>query len=772
MKATRCSHWIGISVAGYGLLLAAAGAWLVTAGGSYYYILAGIGTICAGVMLGRNPPVACTIYAAVLGGTGIWAVAEAGLAPWLIAPRLGAPLVVGIVLLSPWIISLRRRHKRLSLGIGAVAMVAAGILVTWLNADLLALETDFVAKDRETDWRHFAGENDGQRFADIQQITPDNVGQLRLAWMFRTGEDPMERENPRNLPSFQATPIKIGQSLYFCTPRNQVIAVDANTGKERWRHDPHTNVQGDSYLLACRGVSYYESPHALGQCKRRIIAATLDARLLALDADTGKPCAGFGRNGTVSLLENLGETLPGHYSVTSAPLIAGGAIIIGAQVFDNQSVDMPSGVIRAYEAETGRQRWAFDTGADVSDRAGVPAPDTIYTRGSPNAWAPFSADEALGLVYVPTGNPSPDFYGPQRSAAMERNGSAILALDLMTGKRSWSFQTVHHDLWDYDVAAQPVLLDFPTANGPVPALIQPTKRGDLFVLDRRAGTPLTRVEERPVPVGGVDPHVSRTQPMSLEMPFLGPEPRTEASTWGVTPFDQIWCRVRFLNADYAGPFTPPSPRVTLQSPNQTGASSWGRVSIDRAKGILVANTVNLDALVRLVPRDEVQKMADQGRPLHNKQAGTPYGVSIAQFMSPLGIPCIAPPWGEIRAIDLKSRTTIWRKPFGTIRDRLPVPLALPLGMPSVGGPLTTAGGVTFIGAADDGYFRAYQTQTGRELWRVRLPAAAQAAPMTYVSENGRQYVVIAAGGDLRLGTRMGDYLLAFALPNERNARGE
>lgn len=753
-------------VAIYGGALAIAGGQLAALGGTRYYLLAGVGTAAAGLLVSAGRRLGLLVYLAVLLGSLAWAFAEAGLEPWRLAPRLAAPIVIGVLAAVPWLLRLRWRALRRALAALALAGVALAAAASFHTGAPRA--SDAVSQGDPAaagDWSSFANGNDGLRYSTVAQITPANVTRLQLAWTYRTGEDPARRPNPRNLPSFQATPIKIGPTLYFCTPRNQVIAVDAESGRERWRHDPHTDVSGSSYLLACRGVSYFEGKSKDEDCARRIIAGTADGRLLALDARTGRLCKGFGEDGTVSLRRHLGPSPPGYYSITSAPLVAENVIVVGAMVLDNQGRDVPSGVIRAYDAESGRQRWAFDTGADEPTESGEPPAGRLYTRGSPNAWAPFSADAALGLVYLPTGNASPDYFGRERSAAMERHASAVLALELHTGRLRWAFQTVHHDLWDYDVAAQPLLLDLPTPEGLVPALIQPTKRGDLFVLDRRSGRPLAAVEERSVPRGAVPgERLSATQPVSIGMPFLGPDERTEASLWGVTPFDHIWCRIRFRELRYEGPFTPPSLKGTLQSPSQTGASNWGRVSIDRERGILVANTVNLDSIVQLLPRAEAQQRAAAG-PLF-PQLGTPYASSFRPFLSPLGIPCNAPPWGELRAIDLASRQTLWRRPFGTVRDRLPLPLAFELGMPSVGGPLTTASGLTFIGAADDGYLRAYETRTGRELWSTRLPASAQAAPMTYVSQaSGRQFLVIAAGGDARLGTRLGDYLVAFALPD-------
>ena len=764
MSAPR-HRWLSALVVVYGLLLTCAGAMLLSAGGTPYFAFAGLGTVLSGVWNWRGSRAGLAVYAVVLMATLVWAVGEAGWAFWLLGPRLAAPAVVGLLLLAPWLQwrAVLPKAAVVAGGIGAVALLAGGAM--WLRsaADGGAGVPSF-APAAETQWRSFANGNDGRRFAEAGQITPDNVAGLEVAWIYRSGEDPAKLGNPRNLPVFEATPLKVGPTLYLCTPRNRVIAIDAQTGVERWSYDPHTDTSGSSYLLACRGVSYAQTPQS-SVCPQRIIAATGDGRLLALHALTGIPCADFGGTGQRSLRRNLGKVESGFYGVTSAPLVANGVIVTGSMVLDNQAVDVPSGVIRGFDVVTARQLWAFDTGAETPTTRGEPSQDHIYTRGSPNAWAPFSADEALGLVFVPTGNASPDYFGAQRSPAMERHASSLLALDLRSGELRWAFQTVHHDVWDFDVSAQPILAEWGGAHGAVPAVIQATKRGDIFVLDRRTGKPLAAVEERPVPQGVVkEERLAATQPMSTGIPFLGPKPRTEAAMWGVTPFDQIWCRYTYRKLRYDGPFTPPTVQGTLQSPNQTGASSWGRLSLDPVRGLLIANTINLDSIVKLIPRGEADRLRAAGKPAGFPQSGTPYGVSNTQFVSPLGLPCNAPPWGELRAIDLKTGSTAWQQPFGTTANRLPLHIELPLGLPSVGGPLTTKTGLTFIGAADDGYFRAYETRTGKLLRQFALPAGGQAAPMTYVSAQGRQYVVIAAGGDRRMGTRLGDYVMAFALP--------
>jgi quinoprotein glucose dehydrogenase len=616
------------------------------------------------------------------------------------------------------------------------------------------------------DWPQWGRNLAGTRYSPVTQINVGNVAGLRIAWKVRTGDDPAQKQDIRNLPAFEATPLKVGQFLFLCTPRNIVIAIDAESGAERWRFDPKTDTRGH-YLVTCRGVAYDESDSTtpIEPCHRRIFAATLDARLLALDAATGKLCKDFGDHGVVSLRPGLGEIRPGYYSVTSAPLAIRGLVITGALVLDNMSTDEPSGVVRAFDATTGRLRWAWDSGTgEPRNGSGT---DALYSRGSPNAWAPFSADTALGLVYVPTGNRTPDYWGAWRSPTEENFASAVVALEIETGRVRWVYQTVHHDLWDYDVASQPVLSDFPTPAGPMPALIQATKTGQLFVLDRRTGKPLTTVKERPVPQRPVPgERLSATQPFSIEMPSLHPQSLAEADLWGLTPLDRYLCVREFRSHRHEGLFTPPSLQGTITYPMNVGASSWGSVSVDEDRQILLANTNRLASIVQLIPRSEADRREAAGETLFMPQRNAPYAVTITPFLSPLGVPCTPPPWGMLTAIDLKTRHVLWQTPLGNTRDLAPLGIERPYGVPNTGGSVVTAGGLTFIAATTDRYFRAFDTTTGKELWRADLPAGGQATPMTYISgQSGRQFVVISAGGHQHLGSRLGDYVIAYALPN-------
>ena len=606
-------------------------------------------------------------------------------------------------------------------------------------------------------WPHYGRTQSGTRFVPSTQIGPENVQNLQVAWTYQTGD--LATQDPKNLPAFEATPLKVDDSLYFCSPHNIIIALEADSGKERWRFDPKTNTAGH-YLVTCRGVAYHaDDPEdqTPSSCPKRILAATLDGRLLALNAKTGKPCADFGVDGTVSLLERLGSVTPGFYSVTSPPTVVGNRVILGGLVLDNQSTDVPGGVVRAFDVHTGIEVWAWDSGAIEADQ-----PDKPYTRGSANAWSVFSADPQLGLVYIPTGNRSPDYFGAGRSPTEERYTSSVVALEVNTGKVRWAFQTVHHDLWDYDVASQPVLTEF---NG-LPALIQTTKTGQLFVLNRRTGTPLSNVSERPVP-GGAAPgdHTSPTQPFSSDMPSLHPTSLTEEDIWGLTPLDRFLCLREFRRYRHEGIFTPPSLQGTVNYPSNLGASSWGSVAVDEQRQILIANTNRIASVVKLIPREESDRQLKAGIVQYNPSFGTPYAVQNTPFLSVLGIPCTAPPWGVLSAIDLKTKQRLWEVPLGTTQDNAPLGIALELGMPNQGGSIVTASGLIFVAAATDNFLRAFETKTGKELWKARLPAGGQATPMSYISSNdGRQYLIIAAGGHAHMGTALGDYIIAYALP--------
>ena len=758
---------IGLLLGLISLWLAVGGGWLLSLGGSAYYLIAGLGCLLSAFLyFTRRVLWAFALYLVVFAGTCIWALAEVGMDFWQLLPRVAGPAVfAAIVIIHLTFLRARRRWIGWGLTAAAAALAAVFLLsLTVLPATVGGEASGPLAPGVADDWVAFGRTSAGTRFSPAAQITPDNVGSLKVAWTLRTGDVPSAFPGQMYAHTFEATPIKIGKLVYVCTPHNIVLAADADTGKEVWRFDPRLNTAGTA-LLACRGVSYFEVPDAVAtDCARRIIFGTLDARMFALDALTGKPCPDFGNDGAVELRDGLGVSPDGYYSVTSPPTIANGIAVIGGFVFDGKKTGEPSGVIRGYDAVSGKLAWSWDPGADEENW--LPGQGDHYNRGSPNSWTVMSSDPQLGLVFVPMGNATPDYVGMHRSANDDRYSSAIVALDSRTGKRRWHFQAVHHDLWDYDLGSQPVLFDMPMSGGAtIPALAQPTKQGDIYILDRRTGAPLTDVVERAVARGSIPTErYSPTQPISAGFPSpLASDRLEEKDMWGTTPLDQLLCRIRFRSVKYSGRYTPPSTQPTLQYPSNFGVMDWGSVSIGENGRTMFVNSAHLPMVMQLIPRADLKSGGAQNN-MYSPQIGTPYAANPQPMLSPLGIPCNAPPWGKLTAIDLASRTIKWQQPLGTTRDQAPFGIAVP-GAPNISGSVATAGGIVFIGAASDNYLRAFDGKTGAELWRARLPAGGQAAPMTYISgRSGRQYVVIAAGGHQLLGTNLGDYLIAFALP--------
>lgn len=624
-------------------------------------------------------------------------------------------------------------------------------------------------------WPVYGGDPGGSRHSRVDQLTPENVDQLEVAWTYHTGDiisAGVGEDSSHASTTFQNTPILVDDTLYLCTPFNRVIALDAETGEERWVHDPKVDREG-AYLLNCRGVSAWTDSRAQtgDACHSRIFMGTIDARLIALDARTGKPCSEFGVAGAVDLTEGLGQTEPGEYGVTSPPVVLGDRLITGAMVLDNRRIDAPSGVVRAFSARTGAPLWSWTAlvEGDSSVEGGV------FRPGTANAWSALSADPERNLVFVPTGNTSPDYFGGLRGG-LDAYSSSIIALDADTGERVWNFQTVHHDIWDYDVGAQPVLFDFPTKDGFVPGVIAATKMGHLFFLDRLSGKPLLPIEERPVPgraAPGESP-LSATQPFPIKPPPLHPATLTPEDAFGFTPWDRRECRKIIESARSEGIFTPPSTQGTIQFPGMVGGMNWGSLSVDPGRRLLVVNTQRIATYIRLVPRAEYDAMveAEGGAPAFGfePQGGTPYALERRPLVSSLlGAPCNPPPWGTLAAVDLETGDVAWEVPLGTSRDLAPWPIWWflgEIGVPNIGGPITTASGLTFIGATTDATLRAFKTATGELLWKARLPASAHATPMTYrLRPDGKQYVVVAAGGHMLLGTKAGDALVAFALPD-------
>ena len=612
-------------------------------------------------------------------------------------------------------------------------------------------------------WEHWGGDAGGTRYSPLTQITPDNVQHLDEAWTYRLGE--IEKADGVS-HTLEATPVLGDGLLYVCTGQNRIAAIDPETGAERWVHDARADYQG-TYLLNCRGVSYWQDPAPAAEaCAARIYFGTLDGRLVALDARDGQPCADFGEQGTVSLTAGLGRTEPGDLAVSSPPVIIDGKVVVGGRIPDNMRVDVPAGVIRAFDARSGELAWAWNPlPPDRSDLEAATSGEP-YVRATPNAWAAMSVDLERQLIFIPMGNAGPDHIRAGRNG-LDHYSASVVALDARDGSVRWHFQTVHGDVWDYDVPAQPVLFDLPTEQGSVPALAQTTKQGHLFILHRETGEPLSPVEEREVSQRDALPgeELSPTQPFPANPAYILRRELTEDDIWGFTPWDRRHCLDQFRSANWDGIFTPPSTRGTIFYPSFMGTSNWGGVSVDPVNGILVANTTHVPAIVRMIPREEADQRIAAGD-LILPSVGAAYGNSMEPMLSPFGAPCVKPPWGNLLAIDLHEGKRLWEIPLGSTRDMAPFPLWMNMGVPNMGGSVITASGLIFIGATTDNFIRAFSLQTGEELWKARLPAGGQATPMTYrLSEGGKQYLVIAAGGHKYLGTTLGDYLMAFSLPD-------
>ncbi|MCF8709436.1 membrane-bound PQQ-dependent dehydrogenase, glucose/quinate/shikimate family [Rhizorhapis sp. SPR117] len=763
------------------------GGTLATLGGSPYYLLAGLGLGCSAVLIWRGNSEGVWIYAAIVVASVTWAIWEVGFSGWQLMPRISAWLIVGAWMLTPWF---RRSLKpasfqRLPMGFGtfAIALVAGVALGSVLHplqsrpadpkfqAGITSFPSGRGVDQVATagDWPNWGNGPGGSRFSPLTQITPENVGKLKVLWRTSISNDPHD-----DAAGIEATPIMVGDSLYTCNNNNQIFAIDAETGKVRWHNDPVKKIG-----RVCRGVAYYRVSGMTGMCAERIISATGMATLIALDARTGQACADFGNEGKVDLLQGLTEAPLGYYYGTSAPTVVRGKIVVGGWVTDGQYWGEPSGVVRAFDAVSGQLAWAWDMGRP--DRTGAPAEGETYTPATPNSWAPMSADEDLGLVYVPTGNATPDYYGAQRRPFDDEYSSSVVAIDAQSGKPRWSFQTTHHDLWDYDVASQPTLFDLNTPEGKVPALLQLTKRGEVFLLNRVTGQPIWEVTEHPAPQAGTAPgeRLSPTQPFSDRLPsFRGPDLR-ETDMWGITPLDQIYCRIKFRRARYEGPLTPPGLTPSITSPGYMGGMNWGSASVDLDQGVMIVNTSRLPNHTRLLTRDEANERglkpiaSDQdGNHVGGAvaQAGTPFAADTGFFMSPLGVPCQAPPFGFLSAVDLVTGKLIWSHPLGTANDSGPLGigsrLPITLGTPTSGGSITTRSGLVFIGAALDRKFRAFDVKTGRELWEVSVERGVFATPMTYLSPRSqKQILVVADGGPRAMRQAGGAELIAYGLPD-------
>lgn len=766
-----------------GLYLVYGGVKLISLGGSWYYLAAGAALIVSAVQLWRLKVSAAYVYAAFFVCTAAWAFWEAGTAFWPLAARLGLFAVLGLLLALcvPSLPDARgsRRVRRVSYGVAGASVIA--LLAAFIGAfspiwlvkptKALAVVHDYDPAKEPQDWVGFGRTTTGEQFFPGAQITKENINQLTVAWTMHTGDMTVPGSENQN------TPLQIGNILYPCTQSGQVFAVRGSTGEKLWHYDPKVTAASAANWLRCRSLAYYEVPDLPDDApgKKRIYLTTGDMRLIALDASSGKPVPSFGKEGTVALAKNMGELRPGFYNPTSGPLLAGTNLLVGGWVMDNQSTDEPSGVVRAFNAVSGELAWAWDVGRPGQMQA--PKEGESYTRGTPNMWATPSYDPELNLVYLPTGGGTPDLFGGQRSAQTDRVSQSVVALDAKTGEERWTFQLVHHDLWDYDLPSKPVLYDMPDGKGGrVPALIQAGKNGEIFVLDRRTGQPITKVEERPVPTNGVPgERVSPTQPYSVGMPSMRDDVLTEAGMWGITPIDQLNCRIQFKELYYKGDYTPPQLAWYLQNPSWYGTTNWGGQSIDKQHDVMIVNDMRIMMKGRLMTREETNGLlaakSSEGVGGVIPMSNTPYGAERGMVQSFLGVPCTTPPFGTMAAIDMKTQTLLWHRSLGTPEQFGPLGMKthmpIELGMPTLGGAVATGSGIVFFSATSDYYLRALDVATGEVIWKSPLPVGGGATPLIFMSpEDGRQYVVVTAGGS-RSAPDQGDYIIAFALPHRQ-----
>ena len=869
---------VAIIMALFAAPLLIGGAYLLSLGGSPYYVIAGITMLVTAFLLFKRHWSAYGLYTIFLIATMAWTLWEAGFYWWAIAPRAGFPLIFGLLMLLPWVSNkMQKNDIRVSTdptknpidnsasqlssdklvatpvkgqktkarnpiyywvlltNVGASALLSFGSLAN--NATDKLGELNLTARDdvntdtslagtstnlgdplsdgkptSEGEWTAYGNTNYGQRYSPLSQINRSNVENLELAWQIQTGD--VKGPNDVGEPTYQATPLKIGNALYMCTPHNWVLALDADSGQTLWKFDPKVEDNLQRQHQTCRGVSYYAgqvvtdnpiqevSPNidnntnvtnsnnitnkvktseltvqkiagntfenASTQCDAKVFIPTSDAKLYALDPRTGQRCEGFGDDGSLDLMHNMPFKQSGYYYSTSPPIVVGNTIVVAGAVNDNYDVNSPSGVIRAYDVNTGELLWNWDSGdPDNTAPFDVNDPTQTYKTSSPNSWAIASADEKLGLVYFPMGNRTPDQLGSYRNAAEEKYATSVVALDIKTGEARWVQQFVHHDLWDMDTPAQPTLLDLNTADGMQPALVVPTKQGDVYVLNRATGEPIIPIKERPAPQGYLvaGEHAAPTQPYS-GLSFE-PAPLTEKDMWGDTLIDQMMCRIEFNKLNYVGRYSPPSTNGSLVYPGNFGTFNWGGIAVDPENGVMFGMPTYLAFTSKLIPRDNLgETETNKGEQGVNANEGADYAVEMGPFLSPLGVPCQQPPWGTIAGADLSTGEIAYQRRNGTVQDLSPIPLKLELGVPGIGGPIITKGGLAFLSAATENNFRAYDLKNGDVLWNVRIPAGGQATPMTYLNSKGEQMVVLVAGGHGSVGTTIGDYVIAYKLADK------
>jgi quinoprotein glucose dehydrogenase len=619
------------------------------------------------------------------------------------------------------------------------------------------------------DWPHYGGDLGGQKYSTSAHITPGNVHNLVKVWEFRTGDLTRRSASVLQQMKFQATPVLHGDDLFVCSPFNEIFALDPGAGTVKWRFDPKIQIEAfrPSKRFNCRGVAVWNDSRAVADavCRLRVFMGTNDGRVIAVDGRTGVPCSDFGDKGQVKIDPGTALVWPGEFQITSAPLIIADLVVVGSAIADNVRVDAPAGTVRAYDVRTGALVWTWDPLPRTPEAAAAQGwTDGWRTTGHANVWAPMSADAARGLIFLPTSSPSPDFFGGLRPGD-NRHANSVVALKAATGQVVWAYQIVHHDVWDYDLPAQPTLTTLQLKGGARDVVIQGTKQGFVFVLDRETGQPVFPVEERPVPQGGAaGERLAPSQPFPAHVPALTPQRLTPEMAWGLTPWDRAECETMIKAARFDGLYTPPMEQGSIMYPSTGGGVNWGGVAFDPRRQILFANTTRVPHLLVLAPNEG--KSASRARLANGHVAaaqGAPFVLHRTLLRSSFDLPCSPPPWGVVSAIDLKGGKILWESTLGTTEETFRFGLAMPWGTVNFGGPVATGGGVVFTGAAADRYLRAFDSVTGKELWAGRLPSSAQATPMVY-EWRGRQFVVIGAGGYPDFNTPAGDSFVAFALP--------
>lgn len=801
----------GAIIALVGLLLLIEGIWLISTGGTWFYALSGLGYLGVGALLIMGRRAALWLNALILLGSIIWAFVETGFGPYAVyalLPRLEVTIIVSIYLMMPWVWrplgTNQRGRDTAAIGLvpGAVGvLLLAAALVAAYGTSHIQAGPAYAQAGKPTagfsvpdfgvapgNWPSYGRTPGGSRYSPLAQITPKNVNQLKVAWTYRSGDYTFASPGPPHVGG-EATPIKIGNTVYTCTPAAWVVALDATTGKQLWKFKPRGIDQKAGNFANCRGVSYYKAPASYEAadgsqtCAERIIAPTMGPFVAALDAKTGKLCPDFGDHGMIDLKQNMGTVAPGTLVQSSAPLVMNGKIYTGGNVMDNWFLGEPSGVVRAFDAITGKEAWHWDLG-----KADPTAPLTageIFTPYTPNAWGPITGDPDAHMIYVPLGNATPDYYGKNRRPFDMKYSGSIVALNTDTGKEVWHFQESHTDVWDYDIPTGPAVINWSDGHGgSIPAVLSTNKRGQLFVLNRMTGKPILPVVEQPSPQGPKDSvmhdWISKTQPISPAIHQFTPARLHASDMWGATPFDQMWCRAKFNQLVYEGNATPPTLQGSLMYPTFDGVTDWYGASVTPGGKLNIVSNY-LPFVGKLIPRDEaagkglIKTWNGKGTPpifrgqgSYNPQYGLPYAIKLHPFLSSIGAPCIQPPWAELAQVDLGSGKIEWIRNLGDTRHTGPWNthwnIPLPTGIPSLGSGVVTASGVVFISGTADQMMRAFDEHTGKLLWSYELPAGAQATPSVYKGADGREYVVITAAGHQPLKTKLGDYTIAFALP--------